>query len=175
MPKQSSVLKNCPCKDTTCRFAFLCPGFKAFDLNSKVAFAKDQQLCRCCLIKHPKGECKFNNHHNCQRQEENNKHHHLLCPMESRAKVVAGAYEIEDPDSNDIGTLLNVLDSLDIDCVDFFHEIPLHEIEMDTDTDSSDSDDSDEDEGYNYNGVILVSRFTSYLSGNRQLSHTAES
>ena len=69
-----------------------------------------------------------------------------------------------------------MLDSLDIDCVEFFQEFPLQEIDNDSDdSDSSDSDDSDVDDGYNYNGGILVSRFTTYLTENRQPPNTAES
>ena len=147
MPKFSSFLSNCQCKDTTCRFAFLCPSFKLLDLNAKTAFIKDQQLCRNCLIKHRKGDCHFINRHTADRQDINNKHHSLLCSQQSKDKVVAGVCVVENTESNELGQLLNVLESLDIDCQEFFTEIPLHEIEEETDTSSDSSSDSDQEYG----------------------------
>ena len=169
MQKFSLVLSNCPCKDTTCRFVILCPSFMLLDLNAKIAFIKDQQLCRNFLIKHRKGDCKFVNCHTCDRQDANNKHHSLLCPQQSKAKVVAGAYIVEDTESGKLGPLLNVLESLDIECTGFFSEIPLHEVEEETDSSSDSSDsDSDGEYGHNFNGRILVSKVKSYFLGEEQ-------
>ena len=54
---------------------------------------------------------------------------------------------------------MNVLESHDIDCQEYFEEIPLHEVEEESGNDSSsDSEDSDEECGGQRNVGLILSR-----------------
>ena len=77
---------------------------------------------------------------------------------------MGGVYEIGDTkrgSSTDLGELLNVLESLEIDSKDFFEEVPIHGVVEDSgDEESSDSDDgSGDDEAGYVNGGLFLSRF----------------
>lgn len=98
--------------------------------------------------------CSFQNRHTFNKQGPNKKHHLLLCPVVSNERVEGGVHEDGNTDGvvpTDLGELLNLLESFEIDSQEFFEELPNHGVLGDSDDEeSSDSDggSDDYDAGY---------------------------
>ena len=137
----SSILKTCPCKNTLCKFAWHCPGFEALSLLLKIAFAKNEKLCRNCLTAH-KNECTFRNWHSCS---DKHPHHIYLCSNEKTDRKIGGVNFASHHDANTVENVMSVLEDLIIEPLEFTEVLGQNIFDNLGDTVDGYSSDSDSD------------------------------